>query len=74
DGLLGSGSTHFLACFRGVIAEHKKNSHNHPPFSLAIDGLLSWWSIKRSDCRTFYCYDTYTAILLSEHYDDSQYR
>jgi hypothetical protein len=41
NGLLCSGSTHFLPCFRGVFAEHKKYSHNNPPFMLAIDGLLN---------------------------------
>jgi len=34
---------------------------------------LKWLSKKRSDCVTFFCYNTYAAILFSEHYYDKQY-
>jgi hypothetical protein len=31
-------------------------------------------SKKRADCETFFCDNTYAAILLSEYYDDKRYK
>jgi hypothetical protein len=41
-------------------------------FEIARD--LKWLSKKRSDCVTFFCYNTYAAILFSEYYYDKRYK